>query len=42
MPVHNGKNEKDWMIRSQVPNRSYSSTVISYGKGSETKWRWGV
>ena len=37
MPVHNGKNEKDWMIRSQVPKR-----IISYGKGSETKWRWGV
>ncbi len=32
--VPNGKNAKDWAIRSQAP------TVIDYGEGSETKCEW--
>jgi hypothetical protein len=34
----NGKNVKDWIIRSQAPKLA----MIEYGEGSETRWLWFV
>ena len=34
--VPNGKNEKDWEIRSQAPKPAKQG----HGEGSETRWLW--